>query len=341
MKNFFKKLKSEKGATGVDVVVAAAMILMTITVVSILYVNTSLQSRNITRTAGATRIATNIAENIQALSYEEFVYSYNGIAVTEEYKGEEYRMIQGSDSNYKIFDTKIPTGYNFYIRANEVYGSHLDKKEQFDLVRDIEIVLTYKLGDNIEDISFSLTKQREIIGECNAPEMTYLRSMGVTNSNTNAYPIKYVETIGSYVKTTVDDVDWYDCSNKKWAIILVSDKAEKDLFDVNGKYTGVAAAKYMWIPAFFVNDKGDEFRAFRYNGSEQIITRSSLTSLADDEGKTSTFNYYTFDAKPSDYYKITEDTNTGKWVEMRQDSLTNVVEAKVLNNSAYGPFIIH
>ena len=97
----------------------------------------------------------------------------------------------------------------------------------------------------------------------------------------------------------------------------------------------------MWIPAFFVNDKGDEFRAFRYNGSEQIITRSSLTSLADDEGKTSTFNYYTFDAKPSDYYKITEDTNTGKSVEMRQDSLTNVVEAKVLNNSAYGPFIIH
>ena len=106
MKNFFKKLKSEKGATGVDVVVAAAMILMTITVVSILYVNTSLQSRNITRTAGATRIATNIAENIQALSYEEFVYSYNGIAVTEEYKGEEYRMIQGSDSNYKFLTQK-------------------------------------------------------------------------------------------------------------------------------------------------------------------------------------------------------------------------------------------
>lgn len=143
MKNLLKKFKSEKGATGADVIISSAMILLTITVVSILYVNTSLQTRNIKRTAGATRIATNIAENIQALSYEDFVYSYDGIAVAEEYKGEIYRKIEGSNSN-RIFDTKIPTGYTFYIKAEPVYGSHTYEKEQFDLVRDIEIVVAYK-----------------------------------------------------------------------------------------------------------------------------------------------------------------------------------------------------
>lgn len=341
MKNFLKKLKSEKGATGVDVIMASAMILVTITVVSILYVNTSLQTRNIKRTAGATRIATNVAENIQALSYEDFIYSYNGIALTEEYKGESYRKVEGSSSNYKIFNTKIPTGYTFYIKADEVYGSHLDKKEQFDLVRDVEIVVVYKVNDNLEDISFSLTKQRELIGECNAPEVTYLRSMGVTNSSTNIYPVKYVETIGNYMKTTEDDIDWYDYANRKWAVILVSDKEETELFDVNGKYIGTNAKMYMWIPAFFVNDVGDEFRAFRYNGSDKIIEKSSLTSLADETGKTSSFSYYTFADKPSDYQKITEDTNTGMWVEMRSENLTNVQQASILNASPYGPFIIH
>lgn len=341
MKIFLKKLKSEKGATGIDVVMAAAMILITITVVSILYVNTSLQSRNIKRTAGATRIATNIAENIQALSYEEFISSYNGIAITDTYNGVDYRKVEGSQSNFKIFDTKIPTGYTFYIKADPVYGSHTNPKEQFDLVRDIEIVLTYKLGDGVEDISYSLTKQRELIDECNAPQTSYLREKGLTTANTNIYPIKYVETVGDYVKTTEDDIDWYDYTNKKWAVILVSDKKENEVFDANGKYTGITAKKYIWIPAFFVNDVGNEFRAFRYNSSDKIIEKSTLTSLVDDTGNTSTFSYYTFAEKPSDYTTVTEDTSTGLWVEMLPDNLTDIRQALILNSSSYGPFIIH
>ena len=47
MRNLLRKLKSERGATGIDVVMASAMIMITIAIVSILYVYTSLQKRNL------------------------------------------------------------------------------------------------------------------------------------------------------------------------------------------------------------------------------------------------------------------------------------------------------
>lgn len=343
MKDFLKKLKSGRGAVGVDVLTSSAMILITVTIVSILYVNISLQTRNIQRTAGATRIATNILENIQSMSYEEFTTLYDGIMVTDIYNGETYHKVEGTETNYKVFGTKIPVGYAFYIKAENVYGSHTIPTEQFDLVRDIDIVVTYKLGNNVEDISFSTIKQRELIDECNAPNTSYLNSVNSISTEAKIYPIKYSEVIGGYIRTTEDDVDWYDYNNKKWAVVLVSDKLESDLFDANGRYTGVEAPKYMWIPAFFVNlnDVGNEFKAFRYKGSEKIIIPNVLTSLADVTGETSLFNYYSFAEKPAEYQKLTEDTYTGMWVEMSESSLNSVQQASILNNSAYGPFIIH
>lgn len=337
MRNLLKKLKSQKGATGIDVVMASAMIMITIAVVSILYVNTSLQTRNIKRTAGATRLATNIAENIQALSYEEFISAYNGIATTEKYKEVDYRKVESVNSDRTIFSTKLPKGYAFYIKAEPVYGSHLDPKEQFDLVRDIDIIVTYKIGDSVDDISLSLTKQRELVEECNKPVLSYLSG----TANKTIYPVKYVETTGSYMKTNEDDMDWYDYTNKKWAVVFVSDKKENEVFDANGKYTGVELRKYVWIPAYFVEGSGNDFYAFRYNFSNKMIEKSSLTSLPDGEGKTSTFNYYTFSTHPVSQQGVDGIDGAGLWVEITDTFLQEIQPARVLNNSIYGPFIVH
>ena len=55
-----KKLNSEKGITGVDIVVAVTMIALTISVVMSIFINTNNTARKVTRTSGATRMATNI-----------------------------------------------------------------------------------------------------------------------------------------------------------------------------------------------------------------------------------------------------------------------------------------
>lgn len=344
MKNFFKSLKSEKGVTGIDVVMASAMIMVTITVVSILYVNTSLQTRNIKRTAGATRIATNIAENIQALTYEQFVKAYKGLSEIEMRGDTEYRKIESVDSDQVAFSTKIPKGYVIYIYAPEVYGSHEgNPKEQFDLVRAIDIIVQYNIGKSIEEINFSLTKQRELVSECNSPDFVYLKSA----ANKNIFPVKYNEKIGAYMKTTTEDIDWYDYSNKKWAVVMVSDKAESEVFDANGKYTGVVVEKYAWVPAFFTDGEND-FRAFRYKNSNKEILPGTLTSLPDSDSKTSSFNFYTFDETDGDL--VAETSATGLWVdvldneetmETATDKINKVEQSKILNASKYGPYVSH
>ena len=60
IQKFLSKLKSQKGVTGVDIVVSITVITLTIVVVTAIYTNIDLTSKNVNRTAGATRIATNI-----------------------------------------------------------------------------------------------------------------------------------------------------------------------------------------------------------------------------------------------------------------------------------------
>ena len=78
-----KKLNSEKGITGVDIVVAITMIVLTISVVMAIFININNTARSVTRTSGATRIATNILEQIEIMYYgefEEYLLSLDGKA---------------------------------------------------------------------------------------------------------------------------------------------------------------------------------------------------------------------------------------------------------------------
>ena len=78
--SFLNKLKTEKGATGADIVVALSIIVLTVAVISMIYVNVSNDSKNVNRTAGATRISTNILENINIMLYDELNNTLNSFA---------------------------------------------------------------------------------------------------------------------------------------------------------------------------------------------------------------------------------------------------------------------
>ena len=339
MRNFLKKLKSEKGATGTDVIVSATMIVITISIVSMLYVNISIQSRNITRTAGATRIATNLIENIDAMSYADFVKVFDGVTDnTLEYENTEERP----------FSTKIPNGYKATIEATPVYGSHglSDKQdEQFDLVRQVNITVEYKVGNKLENVQFSTVKQRELIAECNSPSTSDLRS-DVLSSGVNFYPVKYLQNAKAYVRTTEDDPEWYNYTNKNWATVVVSKKSEKDLFDLNGKLIAKISTtktsddytqKVVWIPKYFTSTEADNPKvkfAF-YSSANRGIEEQTLKSNG-----TASFLYNTAAEVDSTWKDTFGGSNiTGKWVLVNSDNsfsdASNV--AANLNKSQYGP----
>ena len=357
-KIFFKNLENQKGVTGADIVIAVTILLITISVVSIIYVNTTLESRNVTRTAGATRIATNILENIEKLSYDEFVTNFNQEITssvkqtTSEYLN--YYLTDGGTDG-KLFSTKIPNGYDVYIKAEPNYGSHTSNtKEQFDLIRDVKVIFAFNVGDITEKVDFQTVKKREIIGESNEPSTEYLTSDGILGSGMNYYPVKYVSASNAYVKVNTDDKTWYNYSNKEWATVIVSKKEENQIFDINGKFYGTIdtdenssnyTVKYVWIPRFYTKTISGvkQFYAFAYLGTgRNKIVSDKLNS---NYGSSITLAYNTFKAISSSEGVNSGDNfggKTGKWVKVQGEFTSSSDEsAYLLNTSKYGPYIIH
>lgn len=98
-KELLKKFKTEKGITGVDVAVAISIVVLTIGVVTAIYINTTNKSKESIRYSAATRIATQIVENIQSMTYDEVVYrcSNSNLSKVE------------SNTDGKIFGVNVPT----------------------------------------------------------------------------------------------------------------------------------------------------------------------------------------------------------------------------------------
>lgn len=357
MKKLLKKLKSQKGATGTDVLIAAAMIVLAVGIVSMLYVNTSIQSKNITRTSGATRIATNLIENIDAMSYEEFlgVFAVGSTEITVDKVGTKTGVNATYASSEQIFNTKIPTGFAVTIKAPLVYGSHTVAQEKFDLVRQVEVLVSYDVGKTTEQVNFSTVKQREMISECNAPATGDLRN-GFLQSGMNYYPIKYVSSINAYLKTTEDDPEWYNYTNKEWATVIISRKNENEIFDPNGKFIGTInvatdnaayTQKAVWVPRYFTNGTSSNknvlfaFNAKNNEAKDKAIQSATLTASG------ATLNYYKVVEQPSGWNNVDvnyfSDTQTGRWTLVKADNTLNTSDTFVpaLNGSQYGPCTMH
>ena len=360
--------RSQKGATGADVMIAATVIMIVIGIVSMIYVNTTLQSRNVTRTAGATRIATNILENIEKISYDEFATTYNsvkGATIPSIDTYTSYPTLSGT-----VFNTKIPNGYTVYLYGEPNYGSHTSALEQFDLTRDIKLVVTYKVGDVIEKVEFSTSKKREIVGEVNEPDTSILGTQGFLNVedvDQVFYPIKYSDTAKSYVRTTENDQNWYNYSNKRWAMVLVAPKSieENNIFDANGALkssieSDESVKKYVWIPRFYYNSDINKFTEFAYlTVTDKARKELALTSNKDNtkpEGKdTVELRYITCGNKNNNLSGENESKNvtdmknssnsalTGIWIEADGTSTNNDYKNyyNLLNNSKYGPCELH
>ena len=361
-------LKSQKGATGADIIISITVIVMTVSIVSMIYVNTTLQGRNINRTAGATRIATNIIENINKMTYVDFVTEYNGAnwSVVGESPNQDF---YGYKTNVQdtVLNTKIPQGYTVYLIAENKYGSNLNsrpQKQRYDLIRDIKVIVFYDVGEKHEKVELSTVKKREIINEVNKPVLDVLKQQGFLGGNKKVYPIKYLESVGGYIKADENDADWYKYSARKWAMVVVSNKKEKDLFDINGKLlsniTGYEI--YTWVPRFFYKEavsegEVDKFEEFQYlTESNTSIQEIQLTTTT--PGLSDFLRIISFGPKKSVNTIATNysGNRTGEWVKVKDSVNSNLLTprnnetneeketykyARILNNSDYGPCEVH
>ena len=350
------KWKSQKGITAADAVIAMLIILITVGVISMVYVNLTMNTAEIERKAGATRIATNIIENMGQVYYSEIgtmldSLSDNGVAT----KVNNTYTIPGA-TDTKIFETTIPKGYTCEISAQNPNPS-------YDIVKKITVKVSYKVNNMPKEVALSKVVEKEIIRECNSPNFAeeYIRQMvdGETDyimlSSTAGSvqpgvkiicPISYNQQIGKYQLVDVSDNPvWYSYSNKNWACVLV---LESDTFATYVDSTNQtikdttilqdAEKSYVWIPRFGVENGQELFGGtyFKYKKTNLPILNSydeNTNQVSDYINPGTAFAWGTRGISFEG-----DNLVTGKWVSY--GSLNTVgTDGYYLNHSQYGPLI--
>ena len=274
--NLLINFKNEKGATGADIVVALSIIVLTVSVISMVYINLTNGSKNVNRTAGATRIATNILENIDKMSYEQYNKALDAFAtndskgwtVTGDANAKTITLEGKKTGTEKIFDTKIPKGYKVELSSQSINAG--DSLPKYDLIKKINVKVTFTVSKTEQNVSLYTSKEREQLAEVNKPDID---SLEITASKSYV-PIKYSTTQQAYVVTNENDTNWYNYSNKVWAMVYVDSLSNINSIKNAGKLSTAQANStgniYYWIPRFSTDGQA------LYNASNYPITNIQI-----------------------------------------------------------------
>ena len=332
--NLLTNLKNEKGATGADIVVALSIIVLTVSVISMVYINLTNGSKNVNRTAGATRIATNILENIDKMSYTQYNETLNAFA-TNDSKGWNVTgdanaktiILEGKKTGTeKIFDTKIPKGYKVELTSQSINAG--DSLPKYDLIKKINVKVTFTVSKTEQNVSLYTSKEREQLAEVNKPDID---SLEITASKSYV-PIKYSTTQQAYVVTDEKDINWYDYSNKVWAMVYVDSLSNINSIKDAGKLSTAQANStgniYYWIPRFSTDGQA------LYNASNYPITNIQITAINDNTKKMSLFSVGTATLS-ADTNEFNSNGKKGLW--KAKNLLNSDGTMQAFNRTKFGP----
>lgn len=254
-KQFQDKLKSQKGITAADALIALLIILASISIIGMIYLNINTITAITNAKTGATRIATNIIENV---------------------KGAHYDRIDNFDSRQPgaeqtIFNTKIPKGYSVIITTENF------EQDNNNVAKKVNVKVIYNKNNDNDAVELSTIIEREKVRECNSPKFTeeYVNDMVGDGNEYQLYqslldiegnkkiicPIKFNGE--NYVIVTGNNINdmWYSYSDKQWARVLVfddSDDLQKYIDTTSNMVTNLEILKdtdksFIWVPRFKID----------------------------------------------------------------------------------------
>lgn len=339
-KQIKEKLKSQKGITGADVLIALLLILTSISIMGMIYLNIKTVTRMTDAKTGATRIATNIIENA---------------------KGEFFDKVQNFDSSsagaqQKVLNTKIPKGYVVIISTENV------EDDENHIVKKVNVTVKYNKNNDSNVVELSTVIEREKVRECNSPNFSeeYVEEMvgqntayqifenidHIENDKKIICPIKYNGE--NYVIVSKNDINnmWYSYSNKQWARALVFDNLSEleDYIDTsnntveNWKILKDDDKSFVWIPRYKVDENVSPNKIyFMYKDTNYAIFKEIGNSI---------YNYINISNETlNNSLKIIfteiagdEEMVVGEWVKyFYVKNLSSNERVKKLYDSEYGP----
>lgn len=254
-----KKIKSNKGATGIDIAIALGIVAVTLTILLTLYTNTYISNSEIERRTQAMNYASQILEKVSEYYYSD-VNTDNFSATTN------------SNGKIEIAGIEIPKAYTVNVNIENYSNS-----DETDVVKKVEVNVTYKIGKKDNTLTLSKFKTKETLITPNAPKLQNNMVAVKAQNNGNAK---------TYKDTSKEDTDWYNYLKKKWALARISN----DL--------------YVWIPryAYYVDANQQINIEFLYsNKNQKVDTYGNLENIP---------NNYNVDAK------FSGENENGYWVKV-------------------------
>ena len=281
MKRF---LKSNKGITGADAVLGVALAILFSGIVATLSYNIYVTSSSLKRSSKALEYITSTFEYVATQYYDN---------VTED-NIKEY--INNLDEKISTNEGKPYKAQVSVTKYNQIEGN----TDKLDLVKEITMSVTYKLGDKDQTIEIKTAKSREKLEVPNKPN---LDKLAITERQ-YIYPIKYVNE--NWKVTSKDDTNWYDYNRGLWGTVVVT-TTQKSIGDVITKTDGTI---YLWVPRFEYspnpNSEDKYVVNFLYkNTNKRIVVKEGITRIEDRELKS------VKDSIPNEFI---QNENTGVWI---------------------------
>lgn len=281
MKRF---LKSNKGITGADAVLGVALAILFSGIIATLSYNIYVTSSSLKRSSKALEYITSTFEYVATQYYDN---------VTED-NIKEY--INNLDEKISTNEGKPYKAQVSVTKYNQIEGN----TDKLDLVKEITMSVTYKLGDKDQTIEIKTAKSREKLEVPNKPN---LDKLAITERQ-YIYPIKYVNE--NWKVTSKDDTNWYDYNRGLWGTVVVT-TTQKSIGDVITKTDGTI---YLWEPRFEYspnpNSEDKYVVNFLYkNTNKRIVVKEGITRIEDRELKS------VKDSIPNEFI---QNENTGVWI---------------------------
>lgn len=251
-----KFLKNQKGVTGADAVVAVAITVLFAGIIFTLAYNIYITTNSLKRSSQALSYITSTFEYV-ATQYYDDVTNTN----IEKY-------INSLDTNKVSITNNTP-----YIAEVTVtnYNKTEGNEEKLDLVKEIKMSVTYKLGDKEQKIEMTTAKSREKLQVPNSPDLDLIE----TEEGQNEYAIKYES--GIWKIADINDASWYNYNNGIWGTVLVTSE-EKTIGDIIKKEENNNI--YIWVPRFAYDENDGSNIEFLYkNTNNQIIDNEGTTKI--------------------------------------------------------------
>lgn len=177
--------------------------------------------------------------------------------INNKYSGDVYaastnnQLEQNTEAKYKmkINVTKYNAG-----RENEIY----------DLVKEVNVSVTYKIGSRNQTIEMKKTKTREVLETPNKPNLSLLE----VDSGFTIYPLKYADK--KWKICDKNDASWYDYLSGRWALALKTNKQYDINDNVNTNNISENEAIYAWLPRYAYDSTNSKI-LFLFSNTDKYI----------------------------------------------------------------------